>query len=205
LFFFTIFRWFRRLVYLVVAVAFLYLVVTSVQVIAASRSADTVAVVKPAAAIVVIGSPTGALISPDLKARCDDAIALLQAGKARTIVVTGGSSGSGDPTEASVAKNFLQSEGIAHVTMDPRSAVPSQLSFVRALVPRSSRRVTIVADPLQTKWLEDVASAENLDAQVVGAPVPKGGFWHDVGVIWGQTVAVALGRIIGYKNTGWIG
>ncbi len=206
---FLIFRWVRRAIYVIVLALVVYLLVNSVQVVLASRNTVPAANVTPAGAIVVVGSATGpsaTVPSADLKARCDLAVAMVEAGKAKIVIVTGASSGRGDPTEASVARNYLRAKGVAHIEMVPISGIPSQLGFVAGILPDSAHaRVVVVSDPLQVKWLSEVASAEGLNAQVMGAPVAKGSFWGDVGVLWGQTVAVALGRIIGFKNTGSIG
>ena len=195
--FFRVFRWFRRLVYLVVFVAFAYLVVNSAQVVTASRTSLTLQQVKPAAAIVVIGSATGSgALSADMHLRCEEAVSLYRSKRAKVVYTTG----------AAASAACLKSEGVKGVTMVPLSEIPAQLSFIGALLPASGdRHVIFVADPLQTKWLEDVAKAENLDAQVAAVPAPKGTFWHDVAAIWDQTIAVGLGRLVGYKSTGWIG
>jgi DUF218 domain-containing protein len=204
---FRVFRWFRRLVYLVVLAVFVYLVVTSAQVVLASRTSLAPPHVKPAAAIVVIGSSTGSgALSADLRLRCEDAVSLYRLGRAHTVFTTGPAAAPGAPTEAAAAAAYLKTQGVKHVTLVPLSEIPAQLSFIGSLLGRSSAgRVILVADPLQTKWLEGVAMAEHLNAQIVAIPAPKGTFWHDVGSIWGQSLAVGFGRVAGYKNTGWIG
>lgn len=201
------FRWLRRLVYLVVLVAFVYLVVTSAQVVLASRTLVTPGEAKPASAIVVIGSATGpGALSEDLKLRCEEAISLYRAGRSHTVITTGASAGPGAPREASAAASCLKSHGVTPVTMVPLPQIPAQLAFVDTLLPKSSEgRVILVADPLQTRWLEDVAASDHLQAQITVVPAPKQSFWHQVQSIWGQSVAVALGRVIGFKNTGSIG
>jgi hypothetical protein len=194
---FTVFRWFRRLVYLVVLVLFVYLVVTSAQVVVASRSPLAFGQVKPAAAIVVIGTATSSTpLTADLKLRCQEAVSLYRAKRAAKVFTTA------DPSVAA----YLRAHGIRHVTLVPASDIPGQLRAAARLLPSSAGgKVIIVADPLQTKWLQDLATAEHLHAQIAAVPAPKGSFWHDVGTIWGQSVAVALGRFVGYENTGWIG
>jgi hypothetical protein len=194
-------------VYLVVLAVFVYLVVTSAEVVIASRTSLTLPEVKPAAAIVVIGSATGAgALSADLRLRCEEAVSLSRLGRAHTVITTGATAGSGAPTEASAAAAYLESHGVKHVTTLPLSEIPAQLSAVAGLLARSSDgRVILVADPLQTKWLADVATAEHLHAQIVAIPAPKATFWRDVGTIWSQSLAVGLGRVVGYENTGWIG
>jgi hypothetical protein len=202
-----LFRWFRRLIYLVVMVAFIYLVVTSIQVVTASRVLHAPSAVAPADAIVVIGSatpPSG--ISADLRARCEQGVALFDAHKAPVVIVTGGPAGAGDPTEASVAETYLHHHGVAKVEEVPGATIPAQLGAAETLLSGDpGRSVILVADPLQTKWLRGVAAAEKLTAEVSPGPAPKGTFWGDVGVIWNQSLAVAFGRIVGYGHTGWIG
>jgi hypothetical protein len=203
---FTIFRWFRRLVYLLVLVAFAYLVLTSAQVVLASRSTAAASEVKPAAAIVVIGSATGpGPLAADLKLRCEEAVSLYRQGRSHRVITTGASSSSGSPTEASAAASYLRSQKVLHITELPASSIPDQLQAVgKLLAPGGGAKVILVADPLQTKWLEELAGAEHLHVQIVAVPAPKGSFWGDIGTIWSQTVAVALGRIVGYQNTTWI-
>jgi DUF218 domain len=205
--FFRMFRWFRRLVYLVVLAIFVYLVVTSAQVVVASRTTLPLANVKPAAAIVVIGSGTGSGgLSADLQLRCEEAVSLYRAGRARTVITTGGRTTPGAPTEAATAAAYLKGQAVKHVKVVALMEIPAQLSFVASLLPKSAGgRVILVIDPLQTKWVADVAKAEGLHAQIAAAPAPKGSFWHDVENVWGQTAAVGLGRLVGHKKTGWIG
>jgi len=202
-----LFRWFRRLVYLLVVLAFVYLVVTSIQVVTASRTSAAPSAVAPADAVVVIGSatpPTG--ISADLKARCEQAAALFVRHKAPLVITTGGPAAAEDPSEASVAAAYLRHHGVAKVEVVPAPTVPAQLAEVaRLLSPRAEKSVILVADPLQTKWLRAVAVAENLTAQMSPGPAPKGSFWGALGVVWSQSVAVAIGRVFGYQHTGWIG
>jgi len=191
-------------IYVLVLVLFVYFVVTSVQVVMASRTPLPFNQVKHAAAIVVVGSPTGTAISSDLQLRCEQAVSLWRAGRAGTIITMGASSGSGAPTEASVAAAYLDHQGVKHVTVVPLSQIPAQFSFIANLLPKSSG-VIILGDPLQTKWLGDLASSVGLHAQIAAAPSPKGSFMHDLGTLWGQSLAVGIGRVIGYQHTGWVG
>jgi hypothetical protein len=201
------FRWFRRLVYLLVVLAFIYLVVTSIQVVTASRISGSPSAVTPADAIVVIGSATSPSgISADLKARCQQAAALFAIHKAPLVITTGGPAAAGDPSEATIAQAYLRDHGVAKVEVVGAPRVPAQLAEVASLLPTGgARTVILVADPLQTKWLRGVAAAEKLTAEVSPGPAPKGSFWGALGVVWSQSVAVALGRVVGYQHTGWIG
>ncbi len=172
------FRWLRRLIYLVVVVAFIYLVVTSIEVVTASRASGAPSAVTPADAIVVIGSatpPTG--ISADLKARCEQAAALFADHKARLVITTGGPARPGDPPEAAVADRCLRGHGVTDVKEVAGATVPAQLAAIGRLLPAGAQKtVILVADPLQTKWLRAVAVAEKLDPQVSPGPAARGSF-----------------------------
>jgi hypothetical protein len=204
-----LFRWLRRLIYLLIVAAVVFLVVCSVQVVSASKAPRGEDAVVPANAIVVVGSATGTSgISPDLKARCEQAGALFDAHKAPLVITTGGAAHPGDPAEASVAAAYLRAHthGITHLVEVAGATVPAQLAAVRRLLAKSHEfSVILVIDPLQAKWLRGVSTAENLRAQLSPGPAPKASFWDDLGRIWVQTAAVAFGRIVGYQHTGWIG
>ena len=196
-----LFRWIRRVVLLVVLAAFVYLVVSSVQVVAASRTTLSAEHADKAAAVVVIGTSPGS----DFTLRCEDAVTVVRAGRAPEAITTGAGS-SGGTSEAVLMARCLRSHDIKHVTTVPISSIPAQLAWVaHHLGGSSGRHVILVADPLQTKWLEELAASEGLRAQVVAVPAPKGSFFDDIGTIWGQSVALALGRVVGFSHTGWIG
>ncbi len=194
-------RWIRRLLSLVVLAAFVYLVISSVQVVGASRTTLAAEKAQKADAVVVIGTSPG----DDLTLRCEDAVTLVRAGRAPMVITTGPAPSHGGTSEAAVVAKCLKSHGITHVVTVPLSPIPTQLAYVARHLVASGHRVILVADPLQTKWLSELAAAEGLKAQVVAVPAPKGGFWDDVGTIWGQSVALAIGRIVGFPHTGWIG
>ncbi len=208
LLFWGVFRWFRRTLYIVIAGLFAYLVVTSVQVVTASRAPQAVAAAPRAAAVVVIGAAVGRKgIPTDVRARCSQAAALFHAGRTKQIVTTGGRAASGDQLEAAVLARCLVADAVPKraITELPISTVPAQLQAVSQLYPKSSgQSVIIVADPLETKWLLGVASASGLKAEASPAPAPKGSFLGTVGHIWDQSLAVGFGRVFGFQNTGWV-
>jgi hypothetical protein len=73
------------------------------------------------------------------------------------------------------------------------------------LTPAERKNVVLIADPVQTKWLQAVAQAEGLQAEMAAAPAPRQSFWQDAKDIWRQSLAVGFGRIFGFRSTGWIG
>lgn len=203
-----VFRWFRRTVYVLLAAAVAYLVVTSVQVVSASRVPGAVTAVQPASAIVVVGTAAGRSgLSPDVRARCGQAAALYRARRAAHVVATGGRPATGDPVEAAVLGSCLAKEGVPRRALSelPVADVPGQFQAVAQLYPKSGgATVIVVADPLETKWLLALASASGLAAVVSPAPAPREGFLSTVDAIWKQALAVGVGRIAGYSHTGWV-
>jgi hypothetical protein len=203
-----LFRWFRRTLYVIVAIVFAYLVVTSVQIVTASRAPSAVAAVRPAAAIVVIGTPAGRSgTSADVRARCSQAATLFHGGRSHHLVTTGGRPAPGDPVEAAVLAKCLIANAVPKRDIDelPVSTVTGQLQSVAQLYPRSSgASVIVVADPLETKWLLSVASSSGLRAVASPALAPKRSFLSTIGYIWNQSLAVGFGRIFGYDHTGWV-
>jgi hypothetical protein len=206
LIFWSIFKWFRRVLYVLVLAAFVYLVVTSGQVIAASRHVSALPNLPGTPVVVVIGSATGSTISTDLKQRCVVAQAIYHLHKGAKVIVTGASSSNGAPSEASVAASCLGKLGVRHVVEVPAGEITAQLSAVsRMLTPAQRQNIVLVIDPLQAKWVQSVAAADNMHAQAAGVAVARQSYWHDVKTIWGQALAVGYGRIFGYNASGWLG
>ncbi len=199
------FRWVRRLLYLVVVAAVVYLVVTAVQVAAASHESSGLPSIKTDPVIVVIGSPTTGSISADLEQRCALALALYSDHHAKTVITTGASSAAGSPAEAAVAAGWLAKHHVEDVAKLPVSPIVDQLEKIAAMLTADQRRhVVLIADPLQTKYLQGAAAAVGLTTVVAAAPAPGQGLWGDARTIWSQSLAVGSGRIFGYKNTGWL-
>jgi hypothetical protein len=208
-----------RLGALVLAVAAIYLVVSAVQVLHASTTSRSPTAVGLSRAIVVIGTPNrGSVAKGELVARCDQAILLWSVHRARTVIVTGGPTIPGAPTEAALSARCLEAAGVpkrAIVEM-PESDVAVALASVAArygAAPartgtsgaaghhRPAPRVIVVAAPLQTLWLGHLATSEGLAAQVSPATNTKGGIFGSVSQILRQALAVSLGRVIGYPRT----
>lgn len=201
-------RWTGRVLIILLAVVFAYFVITSVQVVTASRAPRAVGAAPKSSAIVVVGTAAGHTgVSIDVRARCSQAAALWHGHRSVHVVTTGGRPSAGEPVEATVLATCLVRNGVPQkdILQLPVSGVPAQLQAVAELYPASAHRhVLVVADPIETKWLLAVAAASGLSATASPAPAPKSGFWSSVGGIWNQAVAVGLGRIIGYQHTTWV-
>jgi uncharacterized SAM-binding protein YcdF (DUF218 family) len=194
----------RKAIVVAVAVATLYVMVTFVQVWHASRQQHH----EPAAAIVVMGAAQyDGRPSPVLQARLDRALELYRQGLA-PLVVTTGSKREGDRfTEGFAGYQYLSSRGvpdedIANVdigtnTWEELSAASDEL---QRRAPRQSAnlarvRVLIVSDSYHSLRLEHTAREVGLDPLV--APTgPRASPRR----LARETVAVSLGRVLGYRR-----
>jgi len=205
---FTVLRWLRRLLVVALAAAVVYLLVTSAFVITAARGHGSASTVSPATAIVVIGSTSGGThLSSDGTARCAQAALLYDDKRAKQVVATGGKEAPRDLTERFLLASCMEKRGVPKhaIGFVTAGTVPGQLDLVGARFPRSKGdAVILVADPLETKWLEGLASSTHLSAAVSPAPAPRRTFWSTIGQVWAQTIAVGYGRIFGYGGTSWV-
>lgn len=199
-------RWALRLLFLVVAGAAVYLVVTAIQVVLASLASFH----PPRATgstIVVVGAPTdGSRPSADLRARCEEALGLFVDHRASTVLVLGGPTRPGDPPEAAVAGRFLLAAGLprADLVEMPVSSVPSAFSALARRFPgREGKRLLVVGDRLEVLWLRDLAASDRIDATEVPVTPPGVGLLAAFGHVWVEAAAVALGRVVGFGRTGW--
>lgn len=203
-------RWVRRLLVVVLAAAVVYLLITSVQVITAARAPRAPGAVAPASAIVVIASSSShGQLSTDDFARCAQAASLYVAKRAHRVIATSGPAASGARSSGTLVATCMEHRGVpAHaIELVSASTVPGQLAQAAGRVAPGAdgkRRVILVADPLETRWLAGVAASAHLVESPSPAPAPKGSFWHTIGQVWAQTVAVGYGRIFGFGGTGWV-
>ena len=181
---------------LVLAVIVLYVAGTFVQVWQASRSDSA----RPAEAIVVLGAAQyDGRPSPVLQNRLDHAFELYEQGLAPLIVVTGGRQEGDRFTEATAGYNHLRARGVpdehlqkevqGHTTYESLAAV------ARFLRDDGITDVILVSSPSHSKRLAGVADDVGLDAVLSpseGTP--------SVASLGRETVAVSVGRIIGYRR-----
>ena len=197
-------RWGRivlRVVAVGVGLLVLYLGVTFVQVWLASRRDEA----RAAQAIIVMGAAQyNGRPSPVLAARLDHAAALYEAGLAPVIVVTGGRRPGDAFTEASASAQYLVGLGV------PDSAIEREVSSTNsweslAASARFLRRegiteVLLVSDPYHALRIKAIAGELGLTAHVSPAPdSPVHGF-AEVRAMARETVAVSIGRIIGFRR-----
>lgn len=198
-------RWWRRPLIigpvLVLAAVVLYVGGTFVQVWQASRSDGA----RPAQAIVVLGAAQyDGRPSPVLENRLDHAFELYDRGLAPLIVVTGGRQEGDRFTEATAGYNHLRARGVpdqdiqkevqGHTTYESLAAV------ARFLRTDGIDEVILVSSPSHNKRLAGVASDVGLDAVLSpseGTP--------SFSSLSRETVAVSVGRLIGYRRMDAIG
>jgi len=180
----------------------LYLVVTFAQVWWATRWDDR----DPAQAIVVLGAAQyDGTPSPVLEARLEHGYELWRAGVAPVIVVTGGNQPGDRVTEAFAGASFLLARGVPDEAIrrevDGRSSFESLAAAARFLRAEGRRDVVLVSDPYHSARLLAIAGEVGLDAAV--SPTPGGP--AGVADLARETVAVAVGRVIGHRRlTNWL-
>jgi uncharacterized SAM-binding protein YcdF (DUF218 family) len=190
-----------RIAAAVVGAGLIYLGVTLAQVWWASGHDDA----RPAQAIVVLGAAQyNGRPSPDLRARLDHAVDLYRRHLAPVVVVTGGSQPGDKYTEATASANYLLAHDIPDADIlrevSGRTTWESLAAASRFLRERGITRVLLVSDPFHSERV--VAIADELGLRGYASPThtsPIRGL-----AVWPyfarETVAVAAGRIVGFRR-----
>ena len=189
----------RRVGAILLALLLGYLLLTATQVAIDARSRAPV----EADAIVVLGAAQyNGRPSPALQARLDRAASLYHDGLAPQVWVTGGQRPGDRFSEASASDLYLQRQGV------PRSALrletqgantyDSLAAAARYLKREGTQRVLLISDPWHSHRLLATAEEVGLDAAV--SPGPRNWSWAAVKRISRETLAVAVGRVIGYRR-----
>lgn len=183
-----------RVLLLTVVLTLAYGVVTFTQVLWTSRHDQA----QPVDAIVVLGAaqydgrPSGAL-----KGRLDHAQELWQRRLANTIIVTGGNQPGDRTTEGLTGFTYLRDKGVPEanilIEVGARSTFEALLSSRLILEEHGLRTAVLVSDPYHNMRLAGIADELGIDAKV--SPT---GAHTDGRALVRETVAVALGRLIGY-------
>ena len=154
-----------------------------------------------AEAIIVLGAAQyNGVPSPVLANRLDHAAELYDEGVADLIVVTGGRQEGDRFTEAEASANYLEELGIPgdHIERETTgdSSWESLASAARFLQPTTaSTAVVLVSDPYHAMRIDGIAHELGLDATV--SPADGSSSLPELGR---ETLAVAVGRIIGYDR-----
>lgn len=197
-------RWVRRIVLGLVVLGGLgvvYLGVTFVQVWSTARTDQ----VGPADAIVVLGAAQyDGEPSPVLRGRLDRAVELYEAGHAPLIVVTGGSQEGDRFTQAMAGYRHLRDRGIPDeallLEVDGDSTYTELRATARILEDRGLSSVLMVSDGYHSLRLLAIASEVGLDGRVSPTDTAYG-----IRSLGRETVAVGVGRIVGFRRLDSLG
>ena len=196
------FRLVRRLVGFVVLAALVYLVVTFVQVWMASRRDEA----RPAEAIVVFGAAQyNGRPSPVLRARLDHAAQLYEHHIAPTIVVTGGKRPGDTTNEATASSAYLRrTYGIPDKDIlrevSSTNSWQQMASAANELRKRNKEDVILVTDPFHAARVQAMADELGLESHVSPTRTSPIHGAEEMRHFARETVAVAVGRIVGFRN-----
>ncbi len=194
-------RWALRLAALVVVIVGVYFAVTFVQVWAATGRDHT----EPAEAIVVLGAAQyGGQPSGVLQARLDHAFDLYQQGLAPVIVLTGGRLEGDQFSEASAGESYLLAKGVPEADLllesGGRSTWESLSAAANFLLPRGITDVILVSSPYHALRTERIAAEVGLEGHASPTRSEREGIVGQFRHLVRETVAVGVGRIIGYRH-----
>lgn len=195
-----ILRWAIRGSLLLGVLAVLYVSVTFVQVYRASRHDGA----RQADAIIVLGAAQyDGRPSPVLQDRLDHALELYEAGLATTVVLTGGRQEGDRFTEATAGYNYLRERGVPdeHLLKEVggTSTFESLAASARFLRDRGLTSVVLVTSDYHAYRVEAIAEEVGLDASVSPTTTRLSGT-NELRQLGRETLAVAVGRIIGYDR-----
>jgi uncharacterized SAM-binding protein YcdF (DUF218 family) len=185
----------------VLAVLFLYYVVSLIQVVRAGRQTDP----DPTEAIVVLGAAQyDGRPSPQLAARLDHALDLYNDGVAPVVMVTGGNQPGDRFTEAAASANYLVDRGVpetailhedsGHTTYESLAAAADQL------LDAGLDEVVLVTDPYHSLRSRLIAEEVGLDAALSPTPTSVVTGWTSFRRELEEAGGVAVGRIIGFDR-----
>lgn len=156
---------------------------------------------QPAQAVIVLGAAQyNGRPSPVLRARLDRAAALYHAGLAPVVVVTGGQRPGDRFTEAGAGQRYLVAHGIPadalRLEVQGRNSWESLAAAQRFLAKEGISEVLLVSDAYHSFRVAETARELGLQPRVV--PTRPGG--APARELWRETLAVGVGRVIGYRR-----
>jgi uncharacterized SAM-binding protein YcdF (DUF218 family) len=193
-----------RVLALVVAVVFVYLAVSLLQVWLTSREYDP----HPAAAIMVMGAAQyNGVPSPDLQARLNQALLLFRKGDSKLIVVTGGKEKGDHFTEAEAGARYLASMGVPVADILQAGGDTTFQNVADAaprLLARRATTVLVTTDPFHEDRSMAISSAMGLQPFPTPTRTSPIRGWSTVPYFLKEAVGVGLGRIIGFGHLDWL-
>jgi len=196
------FRLAKRIAKVAILVLLVYLGFTFVQVWQASRRDQA----RPAEAIVVFGAAQyNGKPSPVLRARLDHAADLYRRKLAPTIVVTGGRRPGDQSNEAAASAQYLEvryhiSERAILRETAGQNSWQQMASAANELRKRGKEQVILVSDPFHAARIQAMADELGLVAHVSPTRTSPIGGVTELKHFGRETVAVAAGRIVGFRR-----
>lgn len=182
------------------AAAFVYFMVTAVQVYLTGRRYEP----RVAGAIVVMGSAQyDGVPSPDLRSRLDEAERLWKERYAADIVVTGSKEPGDQFTEAQASAAYLLAHGIPVGDVyqaGGRDSWKNLADAVPILRAHGDTTILLVSDPFHENRCLAIASSLGLKAWPTPTRTSPIKGWPVVPYYAKETAGVGLGRIIGFEN-----
>jgi len=219
LFLFAPIKWAIKILGLLITAVVVYLLVTGVQVVLAENSIGigSSSTQKVDAIIVLVPEQSVSVPTPDLVARLQETLLLLQNRVASHVILvstqkTGLTSSIHSSRSPSFnaglvsARTWLIAHGIPNsdvvgtfngATYDALHSAARSIS--------SANQVAIVTDAIDRLWVSHTAKAVGLNVGNVYAAIGSQGlFTSELDALWIQDSGVATGRIIGFSHTNWL-
>jgi len=192
--------WIARVVVILLALLVAYVAATFVQVYRASNHDGA----RQADAIVVLGAAQwNGQPSPVLQERLDHALELYEAGLAPLVVLTGGKQEADVFTEATTGYNYLRDHGVPDEALlkevNGTSTWDSLRATRRFLEDRDADTIVLVTDDYHAYRVEQIAEEVGFDATVSPTDSLLSGS-RQLRQLARETVAVSIGRLIGYDR-----
>lgn len=185
----------------------LYLTFTAAQIWLVSRQDAT----QQSDVVVVLGAAQyDGRPSPVLQARLDHAAELYARELAPAVWVTGYNRPGDRFTEAGVAASYLSRSGvpggdIERITVGATTSYTTLLATARELRKRGIDEAVLVSDPLHALRIAQIAADLGLQAQTSPARGLRLSGVTKLRQLGRETVAVALGRVLGYDRVDRLG
>jgi uncharacterized SAM-binding protein YcdF (DUF218 family) len=194
-------RWWFRVAVAVLAVLGIYVATTFAQVVQVARRDQA----QPAGAIVIMGAAQfDGTPSAVFESRLQHGLDLYDEGLADRVVVTGGRQEGDRFTEAESGANWLRARGVPddalRLEVDGSNSYEQLAASATFLADEGVREVIVVSDPFHGKRLEEIADELDLVAHVSPTDSSPIGGWSEARAMVRETVAVAAGRLIGYRR-----
>lgn len=194
-------RLFLKVGAVVMSLVLVYFGVTFVQVLIASRRDEA----RKVQAIVVFGAAQyNGRPSPVLRARLDHAADLYERGLAERVVVTGGKQAGDRVTEAAVSAAYLASKGVPEPAIlrevSGRTSWQQLAAAANFLKERGITEVLLVSDGFHSARIAAMADELGLEAWTSPTPSSPISGLGTLPYLGKETVAVAIGRVLGFRR-----